>query len=113
MKTPRDLSWWDVVKALSRFGYTIVRQKGSHPIRVGALEAIVAKAAMHFKKTKSEMMEDLFGNPSKRRQGARGDLSGQQVRRLERQAGPARVPHSLLRPLVVGGSCGEAHLPGS
>jgi predicted RNA binding protein YcfA (HicA-like mRNA interferase family) len=80
MKTPRDLSWRDVVKALSRFGYVVVRQKGSHirlttqvggedhlavpahdPIRVGTLEAIVSKAAQHFHKSKSEMMEALFG----------------------------------------------------
>jgi predicted RNA binding protein YcfA (HicA-like mRNA interferase family) len=80
MKTPRDLSWRDAVKALSRFGYVVVRQKGSHirlttqqggedhlavpahdPVRVGTLEAIVAKAALHFHKSKSEMMEELFG----------------------------------------------------
>ena len=79
MKTPRDLSWRDVVKALGRFGYVIVRQKGSHirlttqmggedhlavpahdPLRVGTLEAIVAKAALHFHKTKNQMMEELF-----------------------------------------------------
>jgi predicted RNA binding protein YcfA (HicA-like mRNA interferase family) len=30
MRTPRDLSAQDLVKMLSKFGYRITRQKGSH-----------------------------------------------------------------------------------
>jgi predicted RNA binding protein YcfA (HicA-like mRNA interferase family) len=80
MKTPRDLSWRDVVRALARRGYVVVRQRGSHirlttsqggthhlsvpaqdPIRVGTLEGIVAEASQHFGMTKNELMEELFG----------------------------------------------------
>jgi predicted RNA binding protein YcfA (HicA-like mRNA interferase family) len=69
-----------VVRALSRFGYQVVRQTGSHvrlttqqngedhvtvpahkPIRVGTLNAIVGHVARHFGKTLSEMMDELFG----------------------------------------------------
>jgi predicted RNA binding protein YcfA (HicA-like mRNA interferase family) len=70
VKTPRDLSWRDVVAALSRYGYAVVRQTGSHirlatmqngehhvtvpahdPIRVGTLNAIITECAVHFRKT--------------------------------------------------------------
>lgn len=80
MKTPRDLSWQDVVRALARRGYAVVRRRGSHirlttslggthhlsvpahdPIRVGTLEGIVTEAAQHFGTTKNELMEELFG----------------------------------------------------
>ncbi|MDB5324199.1 MAG: YcfA family protein [Phycisphaerales bacterium] len=80
MKAPRDKSWQEVVRALGRFGYQIVRQSGSHirlttsqngehhvtvpahnPIRVGTLNAIVRDVARHFGKSLSEMMESLFG----------------------------------------------------
>ena len=79
MKTPRDLSWQDVVRSLSKLGYIVVRQTGSHvrlstmhngehhvtvpahdPIRVGTLNAIISDCAAHFGKTKSEIMQELF-----------------------------------------------------
>jgi predicted RNA binding protein YcfA (HicA-like mRNA interferase family) len=80
VKTPRDLSWQQVVQALSGLGYVTVRQSGSHirlmttrggehhltvpahnRIRVGTLNAIVGLAAAHFHRSKSELMEELFG----------------------------------------------------
>ena len=80
MRTPRDKSWQEVVRALSRFGYQVVRQTGSHvrlttqqkgedhvtvpahnPVRVGTLNAIVGHVARHFGKTLPEMMDELFG----------------------------------------------------
>ena len=63
MKLPRDLDAAELVKALSRIGYRIVRQSGSHirlqcsapqhsltipnhrPLRIGTLAAILADVA--------------------------------------------------------------------
>lgn len=80
MKAPRDLSWREVVRALRKFGYVVVRQDGSHirlttqqngedhltvpahdPVRIGTLDQIVAKAAAHFGMSKADMMNRLFG----------------------------------------------------
>jgi predicted RNA binding protein YcfA (HicA-like mRNA interferase family) len=80
MKTPRDISGKEVIKALKVFGYEVVRQNGSHimvtthqngehhlaipnhnPVKVGTLNGIVANVAAHFKLTKDEVMQKLFG----------------------------------------------------
>jgi predicted RNA binding protein YcfA (HicA-like mRNA interferase family) len=80
MKTPRDISGKEVIKALKVFGYEVVRQNGSHimvtthqngehhlaipnhnPVKVGTLNGIVANTAAHFKLTKEEVMQKLFG----------------------------------------------------
>lgn len=80
MKTPRDKSAQEVVRALARFGYYVVRQSGSHirlttqlsgqdhvtvpahnPVRVGTLNHIVAGVARHFGRSLPDMMEALFG----------------------------------------------------
>lgn len=80
MKLPRDLSSREVIHALSKFGYRIVRQTGSHirltttlvgehhltvpahdPVKVGTLRVIVGMVAIHFKKTRQEMTDELFG----------------------------------------------------
>jgi predicted RNA binding protein YcfA (HicA-like mRNA interferase family) len=80
MKTPRDVSGKDVIKALKIFGYEVVRQNGSHilvtthqngehhvaipnhnPVKVGTLNGIVTNVAVHFKLTKDEVMQKLFG----------------------------------------------------
>ncbi len=80
MKTPRDVSGKDVIKALKVFGYEVVRQNGSHimvtthqhgehhlaipnhnPVKVGTLNGIISNVAAHFKLTKDEVMQKLFG----------------------------------------------------
>ncbi len=79
MKTPRDISGKEIIKALKAFGYETVRQKGSHimitsnlngehhlaipnhnPIKVGTLNGILSNVAEHFKLTKDEVMYKLF-----------------------------------------------------
>ena len=61
MKTPRDISGKDIIKALRVFGYEVVRQNGSHimittlqngehplvipshnPIKIGTLNGIIS-----------------------------------------------------------------------
>jgi predicted RNA binding protein YcfA (HicA-like mRNA interferase family) len=80
MKTPRDITANDLIKALKPFGYEIFRQKGSHirirtelngehyetipnhkPIKVGTLNAILNNnIAEHFDMTKEELIEQIF-----------------------------------------------------
>jgi predicted RNA binding protein YcfA (HicA-like mRNA interferase family) len=79
MKTPRDITANDLIKALKSFGYEIVRQKGSHiriktelngehyetipnhkPIKIGTLNAILSCIAEHFDMTKEELIEQIF-----------------------------------------------------
>ena len=67
MKTPRNLSAQDLIKILSKYGYQIVRQKGSHirlirtsdkgdypitmpnhdPLKIGTLSAIINDVSEH------------------------------------------------------------------
>lgn len=80
MKIPRDVAGKDIVKALKKFGYEIVRQNGSHimvtsatkgehylvipnhnPIKVGTLNGILSKVAVHFQLSKDEVVKKLFG----------------------------------------------------
>jgi predicted RNA binding protein YcfA (HicA-like mRNA interferase family) len=79
MKTPRDITANDLIKALKQFGYEIVRQKGSHiriktelngehyetipnykPIKIGTLSDILNNIAEHFDMTKEELMAQIF-----------------------------------------------------
>ena len=79
MKTPRDITANDLLKALKSFGYEIIRQKGSHiriktelngehsetipnhkPIKIGTLNGILNSIAEHFDMTKDELIEKLF-----------------------------------------------------
>ncbi len=79
MKIPRDLSADELVRALSRLGYTVTRQTGSHLrlttsragehhvtvprhrfLKVGTLSAIVADVAAHAKMTRRQIVEELF-----------------------------------------------------
>jgi len=79
MKLPRDLSSDDLIKKLSKLGYEIVRQTGSHirlitsengthqitipahnPIKIGTLNNILGDVAQHFNMTKNELLNKLF-----------------------------------------------------
>jgi predicted RNA binding protein YcfA (HicA-like mRNA interferase family) len=80
MKIPRDISAQQLIKLLQKLGYFITRQKGSHirltttnngehhitipnhnPIKLGTLSSIIGDIAAHFKQTKEEIAEKLFG----------------------------------------------------
>ncbi|HJT97038.1 MAG TPA: type II toxin-antitoxin system HicA family toxin [Rhodanobacteraceae bacterium] len=78
MKLPRDADGADLVKALSRIGYRVVRQTGSHirlqcadpahsvtvpnhrPLRVGTLAAIIADIAGRRRIEKDALVELLW-----------------------------------------------------
>jgi predicted RNA binding protein YcfA (HicA-like mRNA interferase family) len=78
MKLPRDLSGNDLAKALSKFGYELDHQTGSHirlktelegthtvtipahsPLKLGTLNSILNEIAHHLKLSKSELVEKL------------------------------------------------------
>ena len=79
MKIPRDLSADELVQALSRLGYSVTRQTGSHlrlttiqggehhitiprhdPLKVGTLSGILSDVAAHAKITRKQLLETLF-----------------------------------------------------
>ncbi|CAN5203222.1 hypothetical protein BH09BAC1_BH09BAC1_01760 [soil metagenome] len=79
MKLPRNLSGLDLIKALKKYEYEIVRQKGSHirlrttlngehnitipnhnPLKSGTLSAILSAIAEHQEITKEALIEALF-----------------------------------------------------
>ena len=79
MKTPRDLSGRELIKLLSKYGYIITTQRGSHikittqengehhlaipnhsPLKVGTINGILTQVANHFSITKNEIFENLF-----------------------------------------------------
>ncbi len=79
MSIPNDMTGDELVKRLTRQGYRITRQKGSHlrlttnrggthhitipkhnPLKVGTLNGIINDIASHQKKSKKQVMEDLF-----------------------------------------------------
>lgn len=80
MKLPRDLGADSLSKRLARYGYNVTRQTGSHlrltttqggehhvtipahgALRVGTLNAILSDVAAHLKKSKEEVVAELFG----------------------------------------------------
>jgi predicted RNA binding protein YcfA (HicA-like mRNA interferase family) len=80
MRLPRDVSGRDLAKALTKLGYKISRQTGSHirltthrngehhitipdhgSMRVGTLGAIVGDIARHHGITQDELARTLFG----------------------------------------------------
>ena len=80
MKTPRDISGKDIIKALRVFGYEVVRQNGSHimittlqngehhlvipnhnPIKIGTLNGIISQLSQHFGMSKDQVLQKLFG----------------------------------------------------
>jgi predicted RNA binding protein YcfA (HicA-like mRNA interferase family) len=80
MRLPRDTSAQELIKSLQKLGYIVTRQKGSHirltttnngqhhvtipnhnPVKLGTLASIIGDIAAHFKQTKEEIAEKLFG----------------------------------------------------
>lgn len=80
MKLPRDISGSELAQKLSRFGYTVTRQTGSHirlttnqngedhvtipshqSLRIGTLSSILNDIATHLEIEKSKLIEELFG----------------------------------------------------
>ena len=79
MKLPRDLSGSELAKALSRIGYRVTRQSGSHirltidvpsqhhvtvpahdPLKVGTLSGILNDVAAHLKVDRNELLRRLI-----------------------------------------------------
>ncbi|MBE9145802.1 type II toxin-antitoxin system HicA family toxin [Planktothrix mougeotii] len=79
MKLPRDLSGETLAKALSKLGYIVDRQTGSHirlttqengehhltipnhsPIKIGTLSSILRDVEEHFDLTRDECLALLF-----------------------------------------------------
>lgn len=79
MKMPRDISGSELTKLLKKFGYTSVRQTGSHirlttfqkgehhltipqhdPLKIGNLSAILSDVADHFEINKQDLINQLF-----------------------------------------------------
>jgi len=79
MKLPRDISGQALAKKLSRYGYEITRQTGSHirlttiekgehhitipdhnELKVGTLSGIITDVAQHLQLTKEIIIRDLF-----------------------------------------------------
>ncbi|MEH2223182.1 type II toxin-antitoxin system HicA family toxin [Nostoc sp.] len=79
MKLPRDLSGSELVNSLTRLGYEVSHQKGSHmrlttqqngehhitvpthdPIKIGTLNAILRDVAAHAGFTHDELLALLF-----------------------------------------------------
>lgn len=79
MKIPRDIDANKLVKILSRYGYQVTRQTGSHlrlttsehgehhitiplhnPLRVGTLNGILTDLASHQQKSKEDIIKELF-----------------------------------------------------
>ena len=81
MKLPRDVSGRDLVKLLMRYGYSVVRQSGSHirlsssyrgtehhvtipdhdPLRLGTLSSILGDVAEYLQKDREQLRKELFG----------------------------------------------------
>ncbi|OGQ47486.1 MAG: hypothetical protein A3I05_02305 [Deltaproteobacteria bacterium RIFCSPLOWO2_02_FULL_44_10] len=78
MKLPRDLSGYDLIKGLKKFGYTITRKTGSHIrlstsingehhitvpahdfLRIGTLASILTAVAGHFNISKEEVLTKI------------------------------------------------------
>ena len=80
MKLPRDISAKELIKSVQKLGYVVTRQKSSHVrltttnqgqhhvtipnhdhIRLGTLSSIIGDIAGHFRQSKEEIAEKLFG----------------------------------------------------
>ncbi len=79
MKLPRDMDAPELIKALQRIGYRVVRQSGSHirlqadqpdphaltipnhsPLKIGTLAAILADVAESRGLTRDVLLESIF-----------------------------------------------------
>lgn len=79
MKLPRDMDAPQLIKALQRIGYQVVRQSGSHirlqagqpkphaltvpnhsPLKLGTLSAILSDVALHRGMTKEALVQVLL-----------------------------------------------------
>ena len=79
MKLPRDMDAPELIKALQRIGYRVVRQSGSHirlqtdghephaltipnhsPLKLGTLAAILSEVAARRGQSKEALLESLF-----------------------------------------------------
>ena len=80
MKLPRDIGGQELAKLLGRYGYRVTRQTGSHlrlttiiggerhvtipaheALRVGTLNAILQEVAIHLKRDRSSIVQELWG----------------------------------------------------
>ena len=81
MKLPRDIGGRDLADLLSKYGYEINRQTGSHlrlrsaagegvhnltipmhrPLKVGTLSAVLSDVAQYLGMDKRELIRQLFG----------------------------------------------------
>ena len=78
-KIPRDITGYELIKIIGKFGYQITRQTGSHirlttkengihhitvpnhnPLKIGTLSNILSDIADHFQISKKELLEKLF-----------------------------------------------------
>jgi predicted RNA binding protein YcfA (HicA-like mRNA interferase family) len=78
-KIPRDITGYELIKIIEKFGYQITRQTGSHirlttsengihhitvpnhnPLKIGTLSGILSDIADHFQISKKELQEKLF-----------------------------------------------------
>lgn len=81
MKLPRNVSGAQLIKALERLEYRVIRQTGSHirlvcvaceehhltiplhdPLRIGTLAAILTEVSARYHLSKDELITRLFGN---------------------------------------------------
>lgn len=79
MKLPRDMDAPELIKALQRIGYRVVRQSGSHirlqtdhpkphaltipnhsPLKLGTLAAILADVAAQRGATKDDLLQNIL-----------------------------------------------------
>jgi len=81
MKLPRDIGGEELAHLLSRYGYQISRQTGSHlrlsssikggehhltipqhkPLKVGTLSAVLSDVAGYLEMDKQDLLSELFG----------------------------------------------------
>ena len=78
-KIPRDITGYELIKLIGKFGYQITRQTGSHirltttengihhitvpnhnPLKIVTLSNILSDIANHFQISKKEVLEKLF-----------------------------------------------------
>lgn len=79
MKLPRDVGGEELARLLSKYGYEITRQTGSHfrltttikgehhitipkhkPLKVGTLSGILAEASSYLEITRESLIRELF-----------------------------------------------------